>query len=78
MEQFDDFFMFNSNVKKTCQIDLVLDYSAYEWCNLTNFSCEFVIVDLKSEIQNLQLDFQCFSKFTFGHLFAGNTYHLVV
>ena len=73
-----NFYKWNCNLKITRQIDLVLYYFAYEWCNLTNFSCEFVIDDLKSEIQNLQLDFQCFSKFTFGHLFAGNTYHLVV
>ena len=38
--QFFEFFKRNHNLKITRQIDLVLLYSTYKWCNLTNFSSE--------------------------------------
>ena len=36
-------FKWNSNLKITRQIDLVLRYLANEWCNLANFSSEITI-----------------------------------
>ena len=42
MLQFDELFYANYYVKITREIDLVLPYFAYEFCNLTNFSyCNF-------------------------------------
>ena len=38
--QFFEFFKRNHNLKITRQIDLVLLYYTYKWCNLTNFSSE--------------------------------------
>ena len=42
MEQFDEFFKWNCNLKITRQIDLVLHNLVYECCNLTNFSCLWI------------------------------------
>ena len=38
-----NFFKWNCYVKITRQIDVVLYFFAYDWCNLTNFSSEIAI-----------------------------------
>ena len=42
-QDFDEFFMSNSCLKITRQIELVLQYFAYECCNLTIFSNQIAI-----------------------------------
>ena len=55
-----DFFLSNSCLKITRQIELVLQYFAYECCNLTIFSNQIAIKLLFKDFLSNQLGFALF------------------